>query len=442
MKNILSRKFLLLVSAGLITVALIILVFFVFQNRTEDQQPSSGGLTAMLNEVQGTVQTIKQSQGEPEEAYNGQEILEGEQIRTEQDGHARLDLSSGSIVRIGPHTIFTLQKLENNDDGPFTHLRMEIGELWVILKGGSLEIDTPSGLAAVRGSYMHVRIIKKTGEVIITCLEGNCTVGNTVGSVDLLAGQKAVISSYSSPPKPGRMDQEDVDRWLLNNPEATLVVLPLTATVGALPEEPPPVKPPDPNWCPDITDWVALNVQPGDTLTSLAKEHGISPAELAHANCLEPTSDLKLGAVIYIPPFLLSATPSPTALLTATTTNTATIIPTRFVNTPTPTPPVIPSLSPTYQLSATECTKPDDWALYTVKAGDTLYDIALAYVTGISTLQSANCLVSSTIYVGQQLYVPASTPTPTTTTTSTYTITVTFTVTATSTAIPPTATPP
>ncbi|MCJ7625927.1 MAG: LysM peptidoglycan-binding domain-containing protein [Anaerolineaceae bacterium] len=435
MKNIIQHKFFLPASAGLIVTTLIILVFIVFQNRSEDQLTSSGTLTAMLNEIQGTVHTFKKNQSTPELAYNGQEILEGDQVLTEADGMARLDFSSGSIVRVGPQSIFTIQKLVIKDDGPFTQLKMEIGELWVILKGGALEVNTPSGVAAVRGSYMHVHIIKETGEVIFTCLEGICKVGNTFGSVDLVAGQMAVISNYSSPPKPGRMDPTDVNRWLINNPEATLVVLPLTATVGALPEEPPSVNPPDPDWCPDTTDWTSINVRPGDTFANLAKEHGILPSELAHANCLEISSALEPGTTIYLPPFLLSATPSPTAQLMATTTNTATITPTRVINTPTPTTtrPVIHPPSPTYELTATKCTKPEDWVLYIVKAGDTLYDIALPRGITSAELQSGNCLDSSMIFIDQQLYAPRIIPTPTSTITSTHTITVTITVTATAT---------
>jgi LysM repeat protein len=430
MKNILNRKFLLLISAALVVTAMIILVFFVLQNRTDDQSAPSGAMTALLNEIQGSVQTIKQSQGVPEEAYNGQEILEGDQVRTEEDSLARLDLFNGTIVRLGPQSVFTLQKLESNQDGPFAQFKMEIGEIWVILKSGMVVIDTPSGVAAVRGSYLHVHIIKKTGEVIFTCLEGNCNVGNTSGSVDLVAGQKAVITNYSLPPKPGLMDPTDVSNWLLNNPEATLVMVPLTATVGALPEEPPPVKPPDPDWCPDTTGWVSINVQPGDTLASLAMDHGFSPYELTLANCLELTSDLEPGAVIYLPPFLLSATPSPTFhhILTLTVTPTNTPTPAVRTTTPTPSttssPPVIPSITPTYRLSPTKCTRPTDW-------GDTLYDLALPHGITSAELQSANCLISTVIYVGQELHVPPTTPTPTKTPTSTYTITVTSTITAT-----------
>jgi hypothetical protein len=112
----------------------------------------------------------------------------------------------------------------------------------VILGGGSAEVDTPSGLATVRGSYLSVSVNPDTGEVYVTCLEGNCGLSNAAGSVELVAGQTAVITNADLPPNVGEMTVEDIQQWLDFNPEATLVVTPLVETGEAA--EPTEAEPP------------------------------------------------------------------------------------------------------------------------------------------------------------------------------------------------------
>lgn len=121
-----------------------------------------------------------------------------------------------------------------------------------------------------------------------------------------------------------------------------------------------------------------------------------------------------------------SAVPAATASPTAAPSSTA-------VSTPSP-----PTLTPT------ECSTPPGWGIYVVKSGDTLYSIASAQGITVAELQAANCLTSTIIHVGQELYVPnpdIATQTPMGTATSTLTLTPTGTPSPSATSIPPTATP-
>jgi LysM repeat protein len=56
------------------------------------------------------------------------------------------------------------------------------------------------------------------------------------------------------------------------------------------------------------------------------------------------------------------------------------------------------------------CSIPDDWVPYTVRYGDTLFQIGLAYGLTVDALQRANCLSSTALDVGMTLYVPPTTP--------------------------------
>lgn len=139
-------------------------------------------------------------------------------------------------------------------------------------------------------------------------------------------------------------------------------VLSLTPMPSASPTAS-PLPPSPPASCPPPDDWSAITIQPGDTLTSLARTYNVSEALLAKANCLL-TNALKAGATLYVPGY------------------------------PTPVPPVV-------------CGPPAGWVYYIVQAGDTLYRLSEIYDVTIAQLQLANCLGTSTfIREGQRLFVP------------------------------------
>lgn len=140
-----------------------------------------------------------------------------------------------------------------------------------------------------------------------------------------------------------------------------------------------PTLPPPPTACPPPLNWIPYQVQPGDSLEGLAQRYRTDPNLLAQNNCLL-TSSLPVGFIIYIPPV-----PVPTATL---------------------------------------CQPRRGWVTYTVQRGDVLYRIAERYGIRYTELMAANCLNSTIIYAGQQLYVPpwpAHTFTPTRTPTATLT---------------------
>lgn len=193
----------------------------------------------------------------------------------------------------------------------------------------------------------------------------------------------------------------------------TATALPATAALtevpfvvpseNTLPPPPPsetPTLPLPPTACPPPLNWIPYQVQPGDSLEGLAQRYRTDPNLLAQNNCLL-TSSLPVGFIIYIPP----------------------------VPIPTPTP----------------CRPPRAWVPYTVQRGDVLYRIAERYGIRYTELMAANCLNSTIIYAGQQLYVPpwpAHTFTPTRTPTATLTPTASTTPSATNTpSASPTASP-
>ena len=118
-----------------------------------------------------------------------------------------------------------------------------------------------------------------------------------------------------------------------------------------------------PTACMPPSGWIRVTTSSGDTVYSIAQRYKTTAENLNAANCLT-SAELPAGVALYVPPV--------------------------------PTVTVIP------------CGPPFGWVRgYTVRPGDTLFRIALAYNITYPQLQRANCMGSSTtIYTGQRLWVP------------------------------------
>lgn len=310
---------------------------------------SSDPITAMISEFSGRVQVLKASEGQFRPATTDTQLEASDQVLTGEDGRARIDISDGTIVRLSPLSNFVLTSIETTDQGTLTRLQLNIGRLWIILNGGVVEVDTPSGLASVRGSYLHVWVDPLTEETLITCLEGECALANEMGALSLVAGQTAKIAGAGKAPEPGKMTHEDVREWLDANPEATLVVVPLTATVAAGEDQPlPEVKTntptptntlgpsptPEPSKTPTKTlvdvdcgpplGWVLHTVREGESLTTLSLLYRVSEADLRKANCRGEMSFVVAGEKLYVPN-VATSTPTKTPTPTPTSTPVSTI---------------------------------------------------------------------------------------------------------------------
>ena len=328
-------------SLALIVIAMISVV--CASGSGESLIPAAAPLTASIKELSGQVQILKFSEGFFKDASLNSSLEENDQVLTGEDGRVRLDLDTGTIIRIGPFSNFTLKQNEDTPQGTLTTLELTIGRIWIILNGGSVEVDTPSGMASVRGSYLHVWVDPDNGQTRVTCLEGDCALSNASGTVALVAGQTAEIKGNFDPPQADKMSDEDVNEWLDMNPEATLVIVPLTATVAAAANQPLPQantntptptgltgsKTPTSTYTPTgaMSDaecgpplgWVLHTVQSGETLEILATRYRVSVEDLQTANCRGDLTFVATGEKLYVPN-VATSTPAKTATPTATKT--------------------------------------------------------------------------------------------------------------------------
>ena len=128
-----------------------------------------------------------------------------------------------------------------------------------------------------------------------------------------------------------------------------------------------------------------ITVQPGDTLYSLSRTHGVSVAAIAAANGLTQTSMLDIGQRLVIP------APGTTAAL----------------GTPPAPLGVITETQPGPAATTTTAQPATNSGTHIVQTGETLYAISLLYGVSVNSLASANGLVSTDIVrIGQQLTIP------------------------------------
>jgi hypothetical protein len=188
-------------------------------------------ISAAISEAVGVVQVRDSAQAPFNPVNNGFRLQEQMLLQTREDSRARLDLSTGSIIRIGQLTVFSLQSQNPVSGGGLSEIQVAAGRVWVILNGGSLDVNTPAGLASVRGSYMSVWVEPNTNRITICCLEGKCGFKNNVADVDMTSGQKVVSSNLNVVPPVQKMDQTDVQSWIDNSPESIAMVRQISGLV-------------------------------------------------------------------------------------------------------------------------------------------------------------------------------------------------------------------
>ncbi len=224
----------------ILLLTLVAMVVLIASCQPQDQEAAQSPLSAALSELSGAVDAKQAADTTFAPATVGTVLQADGQIQTGDDGRARLDLSSGTIIRVTPSSIFTLTSNEEVEGGLATKIKLELGKIFIILSGGSADVETPSGVASVRGSYMKVEVDPETMDIYVTCLEGNCSVSNPAGTVNFTDGQRAIlfhrdpVTGNWTAPNVEPMTQQEFDEWLNENPEAKELYDQAMATVTAL----------------------------------------------------------------------------------------------------------------------------------------------------------------------------------------------------------------
>ena len=234
----------------------VLLILFLFLLSACQTEQAASPLSAALSELQGSVGIKAVDQPDFSPADTGSVLEQNGQVQTGDDGRVRLDLSSGTIIRMAPSSLFTLVSNETSQDGLSTKGKLDLGKLFILLSGGTIDVETPSGVASVRGSVLGIEVDPVTLDVYVYCFEGDCGADNPEGSLDFSGGEKTILFHFNpdtgqyTAPGVEDMTPEDFQKWLDENPELQELynnaIATLTALASPEPTEP-PTEPPTTN---------------------------------------------------------------------------------------------------------------------------------------------------------------------------------------------------
>jgi hypothetical protein len=150
--------------------------------------------------------------GPERQAAIGDRLRNRDVVATSANTRAALRFTDdGSILRLNPSSRVRLTSGDERGVVVRT-LQLEFGELWARVSrhdGTTLRVQTPAGVAAVKGTEFVVRVDEKGVTTVLT-LEGVVEFFNPAGRVDVTAGSKVVVDSATRAPQPGPATAADL----------------------------------------------------------------------------------------------------------------------------------------------------------------------------------------------------------------------------------------
>jgi hypothetical protein len=208
-------------------------------NSTPPPTPTGGAagrsvrLTGLANIVD-----VRNSSEEPfVGAEAGQTVPVQGEVRTGAQSRAWLEFSDGASVGLAPSTSVGLLQLAGTSSAPLTALAFGAGTLWLSLHGGQFDIQTPIGLAGLRGTFATVKYDLGTdrsnhqGDTLtIECIAGTCSYSASADPIVIGSLQELIITNAGrtvSGPLP--LPSQAIADFLASSPQSTAVALTMTA---------------------------------------------------------------------------------------------------------------------------------------------------------------------------------------------------------------------
>ena len=151
----------------------------------------------------GQMVVIPAAGGAERRGQVGDRLKNGDQLATSGNTRAAIRFTDdGSILRLNPNARVRLTSGDERGVVVRT-LQLEFGELWLRVNRqdrAHLRVQTPAGVAAVKGTEFVVRVDEQGVTTVLT-LEGVVEFFNQGGRVDLPAGRKTVARSQTETPQ-------------------------------------------------------------------------------------------------------------------------------------------------------------------------------------------------------------------------------------------------
>jgi hypothetical protein len=168
----------------------------------QQQQTPLALVKALLLQQRAVVRPVS---GPERTAVLGDRLHDRDVIATTPDTRAAIAFTDdGSVVRLNPSSQLTVTATGERSNMIKT-LTMDVGEIYARVarneRERSFQIQTPSGVAAVKGTTFIVRVASD-GTATVTTLDGVVEFFNGAGSADVGEGQTVVVGTPNSAPQP------------------------------------------------------------------------------------------------------------------------------------------------------------------------------------------------------------------------------------------------
>lgn len=182
---------------------------------TEEPEPTATEMsrTAVIESMAGSVEVNTEGSFVP--AAEGLLLVAGDEIQTGEDGQATLLLDDGTTIIVVANSAFSVSELEGTAEAPITRFFLNVGDLFTIHEGdlapdAVYEVETPEGVAAIRGSSLKVTFDPVTGSGEAECLVGTCSFTFDGTTFELTGGEKFAFPGDGVSP----MSAEDFLAWI------------------------------------------------------------------------------------------------------------------------------------------------------------------------------------------------------------------------------------
>jgi hypothetical protein len=156
---------------------------------------------------------IQGAAGEPRRATVNDRLNNQDVITTAANTRAAIKFTDdGSTVRLNPSSQLTVTAEGERADMVKT-VQLDVGELWARVTRGEgerrFQVQTPVGVAAVKGTDFIVRVAADGTTTVIT-LEGVVEFFNAGGTADVNEGNLVTVATANDAPQPRETRPEDL----------------------------------------------------------------------------------------------------------------------------------------------------------------------------------------------------------------------------------------
>jgi hypothetical protein len=168
---------------------------------------------AVVLKATGDVRVNRVDAPAPEKANRGTRLNSGNVLRTGEESSAAMVFTDDkSVLKMRANSKVNIAG-EREQASLLKTIKLEFGQLWakVTRSSAPFRIETPSGVAAVKGTVFYCLIDPKGGTIVF-CLEGAVELANKLGKILVNAGYTGFMND-KTPPASRPSNPNEVPSW-------------------------------------------------------------------------------------------------------------------------------------------------------------------------------------------------------------------------------------